>query len=85
MSRLLLELMQIKRLKRLPLALEIAIALLLKIVLLFFVWKAFFSVPQTKKMMLPTAQVEQHLLAASSQITNSSHSQLSKEFHDSAR
>jgi len=52
------------RLTRLPLALEITLALLFKIVILTFLWKAFFSTPQTKKMALPTPQVEQHLLAA---------------------
>lgn len=51
------------RLTRLPLALEIALALLLKIAILTLLWKAFFSHPQTKKMALPTPQVEQHLLA----------------------
>ncbi|NMM36898.1 MAG: hypothetical protein HHJ09_05180 [Glaciimonas sp.] len=51
------------RLTRLPLALEITLALLLKIAILFALWNAFFSQPQAKHMLLPTAQVEQHLLA----------------------
>lgn len=46
------------------LAFTIAIALLVKIALLYGLWYAFFSHPQTKKMRLPTAQVEQHLLVA---------------------
>lgn len=51
------------RLTRLPLALEIALALLLKLAILFALWHAFFSHPQAKHMLLPTPQVEQHLLA----------------------
>jgi hypothetical protein len=47
---------------RLPLALEIALALLIKILILILLWHAFFSTPQTKKMRMPTPQVEQHLL-----------------------
>lgn len=47
---------------RLPLALEIALALTIKISLLVLLWYAFFSTPQTRKMRLPTPQVEQHLL-----------------------
>ena len=51
------------RLTRLPLAFEIALAVLLKIVILAALWKAFFAAPQTKKMALPAPQVVQHLLA----------------------
>jgi hypothetical protein len=47
---------------RLPLALEIALALLIKLMILTLLWYAFFSTPQTKKMRLPTPQVEQHFL-----------------------
>jgi hypothetical protein len=43
-------------------AAAITLALLLKVLLLSLLWKAFFSAPQTKKMRLPTAAVEQHLL-----------------------
>jgi len=50
---------------RLPLALEIVLVLLIKIVILTLLWHAFFSAPQTKKMRLPTPQVEQHLLTPS--------------------
>ncbi|MFC5473828.1 cytochrome oxidase putative small subunit CydP [Paraherbaspirillum soli] len=53
-----------KRLTRLPLALEIGLILIVKIALLTLLWKAFFSEPQTKKMRMPTAQVEQHLLTS---------------------
>ncbi|MGV8899154.1 MAG: cytochrome oxidase putative small subunit CydP [Burkholderiaceae bacterium] len=52
------------RLTRLPLALEIALALLLKIAIIFALWYAFFSNPQAKHMLLPTDQVEQHLLTS---------------------
>ncbi len=51
------------RLTRLPLALEITLALLVKIVILTLLWKFFFSDPPAKKMRLPLPQVEQHLLA----------------------
>ena len=52
------------RLTRLPLALEITLAVLVKIAVLAILWKIFFSTPQTNKMMMPTPQVEQHVLAA---------------------
>lgn len=51
------------RLTHLPLALEIALALLFKLALLLALWHAFFSQPQARHMLLPTPQVEQHLLA----------------------
>ncbi|RSZ57451.1 hypothetical protein HF313_12000 [Massilia atriviolacea] len=50
-------------LHRLPFALAITLVLVLKVVILFMLYKAFFSTPQVKKMRMPTAQVEQHLLA----------------------
>jgi len=50
------------RLTRLPLALEIALALLVKIIILTLLWKFFFAHPQAKHMRLPLPQVEQHLL-----------------------
>ncbi|UOD28160.1 hypothetical protein INH39_22195 [Massilia violaceinigra] len=50
-------------LHRLPFALAITLVLVLKAVILFMLYKAFFSTPQVKKMRMPTAQVEQHLLA----------------------
>ena len=46
------------------LPLTIALALVVKALLLYGLWSAFFSHPQTKKMRMPTAQVEQHLLSA---------------------
>ncbi|MDQ1920981.1 cytochrome oxidase putative small subunit CydP [Massilia pseudoviolaceinigra] len=49
-------------LHRLPFALAITLVLVLKVVILFMLYKAFFSTPQVKKMRMPTAQVEQHLL-----------------------
>jgi hypothetical protein len=56
-------LFRLPRLRRLPLAVEIALALLIKLCVLFWLWHTFFSAPQTKKMRMPTAQVEQHLLS----------------------
>ncbi|MFZ6649557.1 cytochrome oxidase putative small subunit CydP [Undibacterium sp. TJN25] len=52
-----------RRFTRLPLALEITLALIVKAVILTMLWKFFFSHPQAKKMRLPLPQVEQHLLA----------------------
>jgi hypothetical protein len=46
----------------LPLWLAITLALILKVLLLTWLWHAFFSHPQAKKMRVPSAQVEQHLL-----------------------
>ncbi len=46
-----------------PLALAITLALLLKGLLLFGLWKAFFSAPQAKHMRMPPERVEQHLLS----------------------
>ena len=51
-----------KRWTRLPLALEITLILVIKLALLFVLWKLFFSEPQTKKMRMPTNLVEQHFL-----------------------
>lgn len=49
-------------LRPLPLWLAITLALLLKVLLLTLLWHAFFSQPQAKKMRVPIAQVERHLL-----------------------
>jgi membrane protein implicated in regulation of membrane protease activity len=49
-------------LHRLPFALAITLVLVLKVALLYLLYKAFFAAPQVKKMRMPTAQVEQHLL-----------------------
>jgi hypothetical protein len=54
-----------RRLHGYPLALAITLALVLKALILFGLWKAFFSAPQAKHMRMPTAAVEQHLLAPS--------------------
>ncbi|UUZ55133.1 hypothetical protein LP419_04530 [Massilia sp. H-1] len=48
-----------------PLAVAITLALIVKIIILMMLHKAFFSAPQAKKMRMPTAAVEQHLLGAS--------------------
>ncbi|MTW09219.1 hypothetical protein GM658_01265 [Pseudoduganella eburnea] len=53
-----------KRPARSSLATLISIALVIKVALLYALWTLFFSHPQTKKMRLPTAQVENHLLTA---------------------
>lgn len=54
--------MLLRRLHGYPLALAITLALLLKALILFGLWKAFFSAPLAKHMRMPTATVEQHLL-----------------------
>jgi hypothetical protein len=48
----------------LPLWVEISLILLVKIALLFGLWKFFFSHPQTKHMSLPKPVVEEHFLSA---------------------
>lgn len=50
------------RLHGLPLAATITAALVVKVVILFMLHKAFFSAPQVKKMRMPTEKVERHLL-----------------------
>ena len=52
------------RRKGMPLALAITLALLLKVILLTVIYKVSFSAPQVKKMRMPTANVEQHLLSS---------------------
>ena len=52
-----------KRWSRLPLPVEITLILVVKLALLFILWKLFFSEPQTKKMRMPTDLVEQHFLS----------------------
>jgi hypothetical protein len=47
-----------------PLALVITLTLLLKGLILFGLWTAFFSAPRARHMRVPTAQVEQQLLSA---------------------
>lgn len=46
------------------LAVTITIALIVKVAILYGIHKAFFSEPQAKHMRMPTAKVEQHLIAA---------------------
>jgi hypothetical protein len=53
-----------KKPKRLPLAAEIALALSLKILILWGLWTHFFAHPQAPHMQMNTQQVEQHLLPA---------------------
>ena len=52
----------LRRLHRMPLGLTITLALVVKVLILFMLHKAFFSAPQVKKMRMPTEKVEQHLL-----------------------
>ncbi|MCU6433315.1 hypothetical protein LPB67_05920 [Undibacterium sp. Jales W-56] len=59
-----------RQLSKLPLGVEISLALLIKIVVLYCLWSAFFAAPKTKHMRLPTQSVEQHLLT-NSDTTNS--------------
>ncbi|MFZ6657880.1 cytochrome oxidase putative small subunit CydP [Undibacterium sp. TJN19] len=51
------------RLKRLPLWLEITLAICIKVLILSLLWNAFFSRPQTRHMRLPAEKMEQHLLS----------------------
>lgn len=46
-----------------PLWLAITLALVVKLIILTALHQAFFGAPQAKKMRMPTASVEQHLLA----------------------
>jgi len=46
-----------------PLALEITLVLIIKLAIIFLLWKTFFSKPQAKKMLVPLPQMEQHLLS----------------------
>ena len=50
------------RRRNLPFALTITFALIVKVIILMAMHKAFFAAPLVKKMRMPTAQVEQHLL-----------------------
>ena len=52
------------RLHGLPLAATITVALVVKVIILYLLHQAFFSAPPVKKMRMPTARVEQHLLGA---------------------
>ena len=47
-----------------PLPLAITLALVVKVILLTILYKVSFSAPLVKKMRMPTANVEQHLLNA---------------------
>lgn len=48
--------------RSLSFALTIAAALIVKVLILMLMHKAFFSAPQVKKMRMPTEKVERHLL-----------------------
>jgi hypothetical protein len=64
--------LRLHRIRRLPFAIEVALVVSVKLLLLAWLWNVFFSAPQTKKMRLPTAQVEQHLLPARHDVVPSS-------------
>lgn len=49
--------------RKLTLAWEISIVLIVKFILLWLLWYWFFSTPQAKHMQVPSGQVTQHLLA----------------------
>ncbi|MBS1170623.1 MAG: hypothetical protein H6R01_1541 [Burkholderiaceae bacterium] len=46
-----------------PLALEIALVLAVKVAVIFALRQAFFANPQAKKMVVPAQQVEQHFFS----------------------
>jgi hypothetical protein len=50
--------------RRERLALTLVVTIAIKCLVLYGLWYAFFSHPQTKHMLLPAAQVESHLFAA---------------------
>ncbi|MES2898759.1 MAG: cytochrome oxidase putative small subunit CydP [Pseudomonadota bacterium] len=49
-----------------PFWLTITLALVVKVIVLMAMHKAFFSAPQVKKMRMPTEKVERHLLGPAS-------------------
>jgi hypothetical protein len=57
------QLSRLPRLTQLPLGVEITMLLVIKISLLFVLARLCFAEPQAKHMRMPTALVEQHLLA----------------------
>lgn len=60
-----------RRLHGPTLAAAITAALLLKALILYGLWRAFFAQPQAVHMHMPAAQVEQHLLGGASAATAS--------------
>nr|WP_198980761.1 cytochrome oxidase putative small subunit CydP [Herbaspirillum sp. ASV7] len=54
---------KLPRLTRLPLGVEITILLVIKIALITVLAKTFFAHPEAKHMRMPTASVEQRMLA----------------------
>lgn len=55
----------VKTARRIPFWLEITLVLVVKVVLLFFLWRQFFAHPQTKHMLLPATTVQQHFFTRS--------------------
>nr|WP_315219008.1 cytochrome oxidase putative small subunit CydP [uncultured Duganella sp.] len=64
--------MKLRRRYGTPLALAITLALIVKALILYGLWHAFFSAPQVKHMRMPTAKVEQHLLPPAQPPSNTS-------------
>lgn len=61
-----------RRTRRERLALTLFVTIAVKCLVLYGLWHAFFSHPQTKHMLLPSDQVERHLFApAAGPISNS--------------
>jgi hypothetical protein len=69
------------RLTSMPLAVEITLILVIKFAIIFLLWKAFFSKPQAKKMLVPMQQMEQHFLSGAA--TNPVANQLSEQVQHS--
>jgi len=61
-----------RRLHGRSLAAAITAALLLKMLILYALWRAFFAQPQAVHMHMPAAQVEQHLLGSAPATTGPS-------------
>ena len=61
-----------RRMRRERLALTLFVTIAVKCLVLYGLWHAFFSHPQTKHMLLPSDQVERHLFTpAAGPISNS--------------
>jgi hypothetical protein len=52
-----------QRVSRPRLAVTLGVTVFVKCLVLYGLWAAFFSHPQTRHMLLPAAQVERHLFA----------------------
>jgi hypothetical protein len=59
--------------RRLPFSVAIGAALLLKAVLLYALWRAFFSAPQAPHMRMPSAAVAAHLITPPARTQHDAH------------